>query len=229
MSKMVNVMVVGEGASEQNFVVQVLAPYLAVKGIYLQATQISKKGEKGGDVKFSRAQRDVLNFLKQREDLVVATFVDYYGVKEWPGLEEVRGLSEPTPADIARIMNDAAVEDIQEKLKNVQVNRRYIPFTAVHEFEALLFSDAEILSSELGIDIALIRSALHECGSPEQVNTHPDTSPSNRLMAWTNGHYSKAQRGIVIAGKIGVDKMRQECPNFDAWLKRLESLVDGDD
>ena len=226
MSKAVNVMIVGEGASEQNFVDQVLAPYLAVKGIYLRATQISKKGEKGGDVKFSRARRDVINFLKQREDLIVSTFVDYYGVKEWPGLEDVRDLYEPTPDVIAKVMNDAAVSDIRAELPNVQVDRRYIPFTAVHEFEALLFSDAEILSRELGIDITLIRNALAECGSPERINNSPETSPSNRLLNWTNGHYSKASRGIVIAGKIGIEKMRGQCPNFDAWLKRLEALAD---
>lgn len=226
MSKSVNVMIVGEGASEQNFVDQVLAPYLAVKGIYLRATQISKKGEKGGDVKFSRARRDVINFLKQREDLIVSTFVDYYGVKEWPGLEDVRDLYEPTPDVIAKVMNDAAMSDIRAELPNAQVDRRYIPFTAVHEFEALLFSDAEILSRELGIDITLIRNALAECGSPERINNHPETSPSNRLIAWTNGHYSKASCGIVIAGKIGIEKMRGQCPNFDAWLKRLEALAD---
>ena len=226
MSKPVNVMIVGEGASEQNFVDQVLAPYLAVKGIYLRATQISKKGEKGGDVKFSRARRDVINFLKQREDLIVSTFVDYYGVKEWPGLEDVRDLYEPTPDVIAKIMNDDAVSDVRAELPNVQVDRRYVPFTAVHEFEALLFSDAEILSRELGIDITLIRNALAECGSPERINNHPETSPSNRLIAWSNGHYSKASRGIVIAGKIGIEKMRGQCPNFDAWLKRLEALAD---
>ena len=84
-----------------------------------------------------------------------------------------------------------------------------------------MFSDAEILSRELGIDITLIRNALAECGSPERINNHPETSPSNRLIAWTNGHYSKASRGIVIAGKIGIEKMRGQCPNFDAWLKRL--------
>ena len=31
---------------------------------------------------------------------------------------------------------------------------------------------------------------------------------------------------VVIAGKIGIGKMRSQCPNFDAWLKRLEALAD---
>lgn len=225
MSKPVEVMVIAEGASEQSFVEVLLAPYLAVKGVYLRATQITKKGQKGGDVKFVRAERDIINFLKQRDDTFVATFIDYYGVKEWPGLEDVRALHEPSPDEIAKGLNDAAVAKIEADLPNGQARRRYIPFTAVHEFEALLFSDAKILSEELGIDIALIDKVLEECGAPERINNHPETSPSNRLLTWTDGHYNKIARGIVIACMIGIEKMRSQCPNFNSWLCRLESLV----
>lgn len=225
MSRPVEVMVIAEGASEQSFVEVLLAPYLAVKGIYLRATQITKKGQKGGDVKFVRAERDVINFLKQRDDIFVATFIDYYGVKEWPGLEEVRALHAPLPDEIAKVLNDTAVAKIEADLPNGQARRRYIPFTAVHEFEALLFSDAKILSDELGIDIVLIDKVLEECGAPERINNHPETSPSNRLLTWTDGHYNKISRGIVIACMIGIEKMRSQCPNFNSWLCRLEALV----
>ena len=225
MSKMANVMVVAEGASEQCFVDSVLAPYLAVKNVFVRATQISKKGQKGGDVKFVRAKRDVVNFLKQRADIYVATFIDYYGVKEWPGLDEVAASSSPLPIEIARIMNTAAVEEVKNDFPDGQVERRYIPFTAVHEFEALLFSDVEILAKGLCIDSSLVEKVLEVCGEPERINNRSTTSPSNRLLDWTNGHYSKIARGIVVAEKIGVDKMRNRCPNFDCWLKRLESLA----
>jgi len=116
MSNSVNVIVIAEGASEQNFAESVLAPYLGTKGIFLRATQISKKGQKGGDVKFERAKRDIVNFLRQRQDNVVATFVDYYGVKQWPGLEQVRALHRPAPDVIAKTMNEAAVAEIRNSL-----------------------------------------------------------------------------------------------------------------
>ena len=122
-------------------------------------------------------------------------------------------------------MNDAAILDVKGILPDCHVERRYIPFVAVHEFEALLFSDAAILSKELGIDVALVNDVLERCGSPEQINNHPETSPSRRLLDWTNGHYGKATRGIVLARQIGIDRMRAQCPNFHAWLSRLESLA----
>lgn len=226
MSKMANVIVVAEGASEQNFVELVLSPYMGSKGIFLQATQISKKGQKGGDVKFERAKRDVAHFLRQRSDCVVSTFVDYYGVKEWPGLDQVRKLASPTPDVIADVLNKAAIQAISKDLPDIHVENRYLPFTAVHEFEALLFSDARILSQELGVDLQIVLRTLAECGSPERINTSRETSPSNRLLTWTGGHYAKVSQGVAISRKIGIDKIRSECPNFDAWLKRLEQMVE---
>jgi hypothetical protein len=40
----------------------VLAPYMAVKGIYLHAMRIGDPGHKGGDVRFQRAQKDIKQF-----------------------------------------------------------------------------------------------------------------------------------------------------------------------
>jgi len=40
-----------------------------------------------------------------------------------------------------------------------------------------------------------------------------------------DGHYAKASMRIVIAGKISIEKMRSQCPNFHAWLSRLEGLA----
>lgn len=224
MSDVVPVMVVAEGASEQRFVTEVLAPYFWSRGIYLQATQISKKGQKGGDVKFSRARRDVVNFLRQRPDIYVATFVDYYGVKEWPGLDEVRQLQNPSPDVIAEKLNVSAIVDVQRELVGVPVWRRYLPFVAVHEFEALLFSDVEILAEGLDVDGAIVEDVVAACGSPERINNGVETSPSNRILKWTNGRYGKTSQGIAIAARIGLEKMRRACPNFGAWLSRLESL-----
>ena len=54
----------------------------------------------------------------------------------------------------------------------------------------------------------------------------PETAPSKRLDAWTNGQYGKTTTGIVIAEEIGIDKMRQACPavrvavqTSPAWLR----------
>lgn len=66
MSKFIEVVAIVEGRTEQVFIERVLSPYLANKNIFMTATQITKPGQKGGDVKFSRAEKDISRFLKQR-------------------------------------------------------------------------------------------------------------------------------------------------------------------
>ena len=215
------VYLVVEGATEQLFVERVLAPYCAMHGIYLHPTQVPKKGEKGGDVRFARVKTCVGNFLKQRSDTRVGTFFDYYGLKEWPSLDEVRSAQGLSTADIAKRLNDSAVAELCRDFPELDVANRFVPFMTVHEFEALLFSDATILASSLGIDVALADEVLRKYKSPEAINTRHDKIPSKQIEKWLNGRYIKTVQGIAIADKIGIDKMRTACPNFDNWLNRL--------
>ena len=82
MSDYIEVIAIVEGKTEQVFVESVLQPYLAQQNIFISATQVSKPGQKGGDVRFSRVSRDIERHLKQRPDTYVTTLVDYYGIKE---------------------------------------------------------------------------------------------------------------------------------------------------
>ena len=225
MSKCVSAIAVVEGRTEQRFVEEVLAPYLANRGVFMTATQVRKKGQNGGDVRFARVRTMVHNFLKQRSDTIVVSFVDYYGISEWPALDEVRRMVNASPCSIAEKLNSAAIAEVQSEFVYIDVSKRYIPFMAVHEFEALLFSDADVLAFELGIPLSTIATTLKEFSSPEAINNRPETAPSKRLEKWTGNHYRKTAQGIVIAQKIGVDKMRAACPNFNEWLNRLECLT----
>ncbi len=215
------VYLVVEGATEQLFVERVLAPYCAMYGVYLHPTQVPKKGEKGGDVRFPRVKTCVGNFLKQRSDTRVGTFFDYYGLKEWPSLDDVRSAQGLSAADIEKKLNDSAMAELCRDFPELDVAARFVPFLAVHEFEALLFSDASILASSLGIDVSAINEALRKYDSPETINTHPDKIPSRQIDKWLNGRYIKTVQGISVADKIGIDKMRAACPNFNDWLNRL--------
>ena len=215
------VYLVVEGATEQLFVERVLAPYCAMHGIYLHPTQVPKKGEKGGDVRFARVKTCVGNFLKQRSDTRVGTFFDYYGLKDWPLLNDVRSTQGLSTADIAKMLNDSAMSELCREFPELDVANRFVPFLAVHEFEALLFSDTTILAASLGIDVALADETLRTYKSPEAINTRPDKIPSRQIEKWLNGRYIKTVQGIAIADKIGIDKMRTACQNFDNWLNRL--------
>ncbi|MBQ6472951.1 MAG: DUF4276 family protein [Victivallales bacterium] len=229
MNKTITVVVVVEGQTENAFVKEVLAPYWGQRGIFVEApvyrTQVDMRSGrvyKGGDIRFSRLEKQLRVFLKRRKDTIVASFVDYYGIREWPGLDRItRG---QTPRDIALTLCDAAKRELALKYPENDVLNRFFPFFAIHEFEALLFSDANVLSTSLDIPLAIIEKTLNDCGSPEEIDNSPQTAPSKRLDAWTNGFYRKTAKGITIAQDIGIDKMRRACPNFDFWLKSIETI-----
>lgn len=223
MSKSVNLMVLVEGQTEIKFIKEILAPYLGAKNIFLHPTMISKPGQKGGDVKFSRAIKDIENFLKQRDDTYISTFIDYYGLKEWPGLQKASDLS--SPRDIAKSINELTLEAVSKKIDTVFfVQKRFIPFVAVHEFEALLFSDISCLAAGINVSEMSIKKILDECGEPESINNNYETSPAKRLLSLYS-RYKKTTTGITIAKAIGIEKMREKCPVFNDWLMRLENLV----
>ena len=216
-----DVYLVVEGQTEQLFVKHVLAPYCAAQGVYLHPTQVPKKGEKGGDVRFERVKICVRNFLRQRKDTRVGTIIDYYGLRDWPLLDEVRSEQGLTPAEIAKRLNESAMAELIRDFPELDVANRFVPFMAIHEFEALLFSDASLLASSLGIDVSVVNETLREYGSPEAINTRPDKIPSRQIGKWLDGRYIKTVQGVSIADKIGIDTMRKACPNFDDWLNRL--------
>lgn len=219
-------MAIVEGKTEQIFIQKILAPYLGNRNIGVHATQVSKPGQKGGDVQFSRVKKDLELHLKQRPDTYVTTLIDYYGTKEWPGLELVP--TQASPAQIAKIINDSTRIVVASLFPDQQAERRFIPYIAVHEFEALLFSDVGILSCHLGIDPSLVETVITRCGSPEAINNSPMTAPSKRLNAWSpNQNFLKTTMGIAIAEAIGIEKMRDSCPLFDTWLSIFEEIQRG--
>lgn len=222
MSDFANVIAIVEGRTEQNFIEAVLAPYLGDKGIFIRATQVSKPGQKGGDVKFRRVLKDIERHLKQQSNTYVTTMVDYYGIKEWPGLQDARKNSDPQR--ISQILTSKAKNEVLGHFPKQQPERRFIPYIAIHEFEALLFSDSEILAEELDVSLSETKAICNDFQNPEFINNSRETAPSKRLIA-LNNRYSKTTFSLNIALRIGVETMRNQCPLFDEWLSNLESRV----
>jgi hypothetical protein len=226
MSNFIEVTTIVEGKTEEIFINLLLQPYLAQKMIFMTATQVSKPGQKGGDVRFDRVSKDLELHLKQRTDTYVTILVDFYGVREWPGIDLVP--PNAPPAKIAEIVNGATQAKVIELFAAQRADQRFIPHMAIHEFEALLFSDSASLATELAIPEEKVQAVLNECGEPEAINNSPVTAPSKRLDGWSrNGKFPKTTTGIAIARSIGIPKMREQCPLFDAWLQQLESIVEG--
>ena len=62
-----------------------------------------------------------------------------------------------------------------------------------------------------------------EFETPEHINNSRQTSPSKRIKALIP-HYNKVLYGSMIAGDIGLEAIRQQCPHFNRWLERIEAL-----
>ncbi len=225
MNNHINVVAIVEGKTEQIFVQSLLAPYLAQKNIFMTATQVTKPGQKGGDVRFSRVKKDLGIHLKQRPDTYVTTFVDYYGTKEWPGIDSVAPNLKPD--QIAEYVNEATQEQVNTLFAEQQAERRFIPYMAIHEFEALLFSDSELLAAELDVDEAEISAVLAQYNEPEAINNSAQTAPSKRLDGWSKTQkFPKTSLGIAIARRIGITQMREKCPVFNGWIGSFEAIVE---
>ncbi len=224
MSDYSDVMILVEGRTEQRFVQQLLSPYMAEHRVYLTPIILDKPGEKGGDVRFVRAKNDIARHLKQRNDTYVTLLVDYYGIgRDWPGIDAVRpGAS---PSEIANVICLATQRAIDADLAVYRSDVRFVPNIAVHEFEALLFSEPATLASAIRVEQQCVDAIIQECGEPEAIDNSPQTAPSRRIEQLYS-RFKKTSNGISIAQAIGIDRMRKECPVFDGWLKRLESLAE---
>lgn len=225
MNDFVEVVVIAEGPTEQKFVKEVLAPHMRDRGVFMTAIILDKPGEKGGDVKFSRAQNDIERHLKQRPDTFLTLLVDYYGIKaDWPGYLESR--KQTSHLRKSEVMNAATAAEVRRLFPLHRPASRFIPYVSMHEIEALYFSDPVVLAEKLGVNLSKIEAILNECGEPEKINDSNHTAPSKRLGNLSD-KFKKTATGIVIAKKIGIGKMREACPIFDSWLTTLEQLNRG--
>ena len=223
MSSPVNIVAIVEGPTEQIFIRDILAPYLWQNEIFITPIIVSKPGQKGGDVKFSRVENDIERHLKQRIDTYLTLFVDYYGIKpDWPGVSDAKLIKDPK--EKATHINQATMQKVEELWPRYYPSRRFIPYIAMHEFEALLFSNPTILAQKLNVEKSNIDSILNECGEPENIDDSQQTAPSKRLES-LSPQFKKITTGIAIANEIGLPTIREKCPIFNEWLTKIEQLV----
>lgn len=217
---MTRVLVLVEGQTEETFVKEVLAPYLAPRNVYLQYTILKTRREvdrpdfRGGVVSYHQLRGDVLRLLNDTGAAAVTTMLDYYGLpRDFPGRATL-----PASAGYTRVahLEAAFAADIG--------NRRFIPFLTLHEFEALMFSDPDTVADEFPAVRAELHAIRDAFGSPEEINDDPDTAPSKRLNELLGDAYQKTLHGPLITMTIGIEMIRRECRHFNEWVERLASL-----
>lgn len=212
-------LVLVEGQSEERFVKDVVQPWLVDKGIWLVPTIIAtkrvKNGKdfKGGVSNFSQFENDVRRLLSGAGDALVTTMIDYYRLpSDFPGMD-----TRPQGSALARVTH---VEN--EIRARFGAPARFHPYLALHEFEALLFSETAILAAALADrqiepQLKAIRNAVP---TPEDINERPGESPSARIIK-LYPPYQKTFHGPVAASRMGIGRLCSECPHFSAWIDVL--------
>ena len=218
---MVNVNIIAEGDTEEQFIKTVLGPYLSERSVFVYPRLLN------GRVSYQRVRKDVINALKANSSWPCTTFFDYYGmIKE--------DFSLPTNPDSATValkkqkLEQDFHQDICEAMGGSFNPSRFLPYVSMYEFESLLFSDPTALAraldlTELQLQKLLAIRAQYE--SPEEINDSRDTAPSKRIIAVKPAYEkSKPRLGLKAAQHVTLDKMLIECPLFAAWVGRLATL-----
>lgn len=203
---MIRVAICVEGDTEEAFVKKLLGPYLRA-GFGVVARPINLKG----DVRVERLARDMAAACRAYHH--VTSLVDYYEFKGKAG----RSVDE---------LEAAVIDEVVRHLSGIRDRTRIFPYVQRHEFEALLFSDVATLGSLLNLTDRIVRdlaNILATVASPEDINDNPNTAPSKRIKA-VCPKYDKVIHGILLAREIGLERIRDACPRFGAWLTHLEKL-----
>ncbi len=221
---MLKVLILVEGQTEEAFVKRLLAPGLNTHRVAPVPIVLTTKrlltGDKcrGGHAPYPRIRKEILRLLNDSSAVRVTTMLDYCGLPPgFPGRESPIG---QTASQRVLSVEKAWASDIGDP--------RFLAYLSLHEFEGLLFSDPEKVtdcldSPRLAAAVSGIRSAFP---TPEDINDHENTSPPRRLEALFPA-YNKPFFGELIAERIGIPRMRAECPHFSSWLTSMESLGSG--
>lgn len=217
---MTRVLVLVEGQTEETFVKEVLAPYLAPRNVYPQYTilktqrEVNRPDFKGGVISYRQIRGDVLRLLNDTAAAAVTTMLDYYGLpRDFPGRIDL-----PAADGYTRVthLEAAFAADIG--------SRRFIPFLTLHEFEALMFADPDAIAGEFPSARAELHAIRNAFNTPEEINDDPGAAPSKRLKDLLADAYQKTLHGPLITMTIGIETIRRECRHFNEWVERLASL-----
>ena len=201
--------IVVEGRTEEEFVNGLIGPELRHLGITPQPILLD------GNVSIDRVALEMSNLFWNFDS--VTSFVDYYGFKD-------RGNESP------ETLQTVIDKRTRRKIRRKHNQSRVFSYVQKYEFEGLLFSETEAFdrlyggNKQYGQRFKDIRSQFH---TPEDINDNRETAPSKRLAS-VIPRYRKVLDGPLVAMETGLPIIRFECPCFDAWVSRLESLKDTD-
>ncbi len=209
---MSKVLILVEGYAEEKFVNAVLKPHFEPKGIFVIPRNLKGVG------KYTIIRDEVNRLLKDSSARLVTTMIDLYRIpSDFPQKYTLAKTHKGVQKVI--ILEDGFKQDIDRE--------NFLPYLQLHEFEALLFSDVSMFSKlkDVGSKIKFFEKVVQEIENPEDINDVPNTSPAERIKRILP-HYIKDISGIIVAQHIGLEKMREKCPHFHEWIKKIELLCE---
>ncbi len=218
-----------EGQSEEAFVKDCLAPHLLnlagaglleVRTIVVGAGGRRRErgseplGKGGGHWKHWRTDIELVCKQQRGNEIRLTSLFDLYGLpRDFPALET----SVPGPIDRA--------DALQAKVDEEVGDWRFSAYIQVHEFEALVLASLDALEETRDEEDAVGLSGLRQAiggTPPEAINDGATTAPSKRILQAVPG-YSKVDDGPWAIEETGLDRVREACPRFGAWLDTLEA------
>lgn len=205
---MIRLAIAVEGETEEEFVKQILADRLRLRGIESIPYLLT------GNVNVPRLSGEMARLLPDHD--AVTSLVDFYGFQ---------GKSQ-----------GETVDDLEHRiLTATRTNLRIapdpllvIPYVQLHEFEGLLFADTRAFGILLHLPegaLERLQTVREQFETPEDINNGTLTAPSKRI-ANIIPRYNKKVDGPMLAEEIGLDRIRAECPRFNRWLADLEALAE---
>jgi hypothetical protein len=218
---MKRLIIIGEGQTEQAFCHDVLQPYFTRFNVQIQNPTIKKS--KGGIVDWRILKKEITNHLQVDHSAIVSMLIDYYGIHEkhgFPRWTETLGIVDKNRR--MDYLERAMYDEIEERYRH-----RFIPYIQLHEFESLLFCDKQVFDDyfedEDFTDYHYLEETFRQFDNPEEINDGKITAPSKRLTRIITG-YQKTVFGPLLAGEIGLAKIRAKCPRFNHWIEKLSRI-----
>lgn len=207
--------IVVEGQTEQDFVKNLIVPYLQNFGIYSVTPVLirTSRSGRGGMVNYQHLYNTIKMLLTSlQNDFMVTTFIDFFRLPD----------TMPNFVDCMQISDKHLCVEALEAAIDKSVNDvRFFSYIQLHEFEALLFSNNNGFEYYFSDDIAKETALIISCyENPEDINSSPEGAPSKRLLA-IKPDYNKVLEGNLIALEIGIKSILEKCPRFAEWVNRI--------
>ena len=200
-----------EGQTEEQFVNEIVAPYLGIA-----ASPAYRRGSWGlvasvlTEAAFGRGPGSVARWSVISGKTRGTRRTDgrlLWHAADWPG----RTSAPMRPLERrAAALAGALREDFPWELR-----ARVFPCVLMHEFEAFVFADIDRAVRAWGLEAVgpKLREVRSAFPSPEHINDSPITAPSKRIQAVVDG-YEKPLMGALAVLEIGVERLRLECASL---------------